>query len=227
MLMEAPDGAIEVREITPGVTVYVPGFWVHRSINIGREPLVMTWAYPADAGQDYGIIARSNGMAVRVVADGTGWRAVPNPEYRPRTSAEIRRDSRNARLTMFDEIAPYDMIPSDSLQVAFRVTAASRAAMTKPGAMVRKMTVPSGVQADFLVHRGHDRPIFHHAGLSRVGAASWLGDVAIRGIDLIPHDSPERYRAVVDFLKSDPLSLGALSRRTSSISLPLRTTSLT
>lgn len=37
-----------------------------------------------------------------------------------------------------------------------------------------------------------------------------LGDVAIRGIDLVPHDRPERYREVVAFLKSDPLSLGAL-----------------
>lgn len=37
-----------------------------------------------------------------------------------------------------------------------------------------------------------------------------LGDVAMRGIDLVPHDRPERYRDVVAFLKSDPLSRGAL-----------------
>lgn len=89
MLMEAPDGTVELREVTPGATVYVPGFWIHRTVNIGAEPLVMTWAYPADAGQDYGIIARSNGMAVRILADGTGWRAVPNPAYRPRSAADI------------------------------------------------------------------------------------------------------------------------------------------
>ena len=89
MLMEAPDGTIETREVTPGATVYVPGHWIHRTVNIGRGPLVMTWCYPADSGQDYGIIARSNGMAVRVMADGTGWRMVPNPDYRPRTAADI------------------------------------------------------------------------------------------------------------------------------------------
>jgi glucose-6-phosphate isomerase len=89
MLMEAPDGRVEIREITPGATVYVPGFWIHRSVNIGAGPLVMTWAYPADSGQDYGIIARSNGMAVRILAEGGGWRAVPNPGYRPRDAAEI------------------------------------------------------------------------------------------------------------------------------------------
>ena len=37
-----------------------------------------------------------------------------------------------------------------------------------------------------------------------------LGQVAMRGIDLVPHDLPERYREVVAFLKSDPLSRGAL-----------------
>lgn len=37
-----------------------------------------------------------------------------------------------------------------------------------------------------------------------------LGDVAMRGIDLVPHDRPKRYREVVSFLKSDPLSRGAL-----------------
>ncbi|WP_375573325.1 shikimate dehydrogenase [Ahrensia marina] len=37
-----------------------------------------------------------------------------------------------------------------------------------------------------------------------------LGDVAMRGVDFIPHDTPERYREMAAFLKSDPLSLGAL-----------------
>lgn len=37
-----------------------------------------------------------------------------------------------------------------------------------------------------------------------------LGDVAMYGVDFVPHDTPERYREMVAFLKSDPLSLGAL-----------------
>jgi shikimate 5-dehydrogenase len=37
-----------------------------------------------------------------------------------------------------------------------------------------------------------------------------LGDVEIRGIDCKIHDDPAVYRKVVDFLKKDPLSLGAL-----------------
>lgn len=37
-----------------------------------------------------------------------------------------------------------------------------------------------------------------------------LGEVVIKGIDLKIHDSAENYRAVVRFLKDDPLSVGAL-----------------
>lgn len=37
-----------------------------------------------------------------------------------------------------------------------------------------------------------------------------LGECELRGIDCKLHDDPKRYRAVVEFIKSDPLSLGAL-----------------
>ena len=37
-----------------------------------------------------------------------------------------------------------------------------------------------------------------------------LGDCELKGIDLDLHDTPERYRVVVDFIKRDPLSIGAL-----------------
>ena len=37
-----------------------------------------------------------------------------------------------------------------------------------------------------------------------------LGDCAIKGLDFVPHDQPAHYREAVAFIKSDPLSLGAL-----------------
>jgi glucose-6-phosphate isomerase, archaeal len=89
MLMESPEGETVTLEVTPGATIYVPPFWIHRSVNTGDEPLVMSFVYPADSGQDYGIIARSNGMRVRIVADGEGWQAVPNPGWRARTPEDI------------------------------------------------------------------------------------------------------------------------------------------
>ena len=89
MLLESPDGETKILEIAPRVMVYVPPMWIHRSVNTGNEPLVMSFCYPSDAGQDYDIIARSCGMATRIVADGSGWKAVANAAYRPRTSEEI------------------------------------------------------------------------------------------------------------------------------------------
>lgn len=89
MLMESPEGETSILEVGPRVMVYVPPLWIHRSVNTGSEPLVMSFCYPADAGQDYALIARSGGMATRILADGTGWKAVPNAQYRPRSAAEI------------------------------------------------------------------------------------------------------------------------------------------
>lgn len=92
MVMESPAGETRIVEIGPRVVCYVPPFWIHRSVNVGPDDLVMTFAYPADSGQDYDIIARSGGMAQRILrtADG-GWRAVPNASYRPRTADDVAR----------------------------------------------------------------------------------------------------------------------------------------
>ena len=37
-----------------------------------------------------------------------------------------------------------------------------------------------------------------------------LGDVQIKGIDFVPHDTPQNYREAVEFIKRDPLSVGTL-----------------
>ena len=89
MLMENPEGETRILEIAPRVLVYVPPMWIHRSVNTGAGPLVMSFCYPSDSGQDYDIIARSGGMATRIMANGTGWKAVANTAYRPRTTEEI------------------------------------------------------------------------------------------------------------------------------------------
>lgn len=92
MQLESPAGESRLIAIEPRTVCYVPPFWIHRSVNVGATDLVMTFAYPADAGQDYDIIARAGGMRQRVMADGRGgWTAVDNPGYRPRTAAEVAR----------------------------------------------------------------------------------------------------------------------------------------
>lgn len=81
MLMQALDGRIAALELLPGVVVYVPPYWIHRSVNVGPERLVTLFCYPADAGQNYDIIRAAGGMAELVVADGAGWKTAPNPHY--------------------------------------------------------------------------------------------------------------------------------------------------
>jgi glucose-6-phosphate isomerase, archaeal len=91
MLMESPEGEIRTAEIGSNSACYVPPFWIHRSVNIGDEDLVMLFVYPADSGQDYEVIARTNGMRKRVVDDGKGgWMLVDNPDYRPRSPVEAQ-----------------------------------------------------------------------------------------------------------------------------------------
>ena len=88
MLMELDDGTVHAEEMRPNTVVYVPPHWIHRSVNVGAGPLVTLFCYPADAGQDYGIIERSGGMRDLVIDDGAGgWRQAPNPRYRPRALA--------------------------------------------------------------------------------------------------------------------------------------------
>ena len=91
MLLESPEGTTRVLEVFPRQMIYVPPFWIHRSVNIGSAPLVLSFCYPSDSGQDYSIIERSGGMASRIVADGSVWKEVPNSSYRPRETSEIAR----------------------------------------------------------------------------------------------------------------------------------------
>jgi glucose-6-phosphate isomerase len=90
MLLESPHGETRALAMAPGVVCYVPPYWIHRSVNVGPETLVMSFCYPADAGQDYAVLERAHGMRHRVTTDDRGgWRLAENRAYRPRTPAEI------------------------------------------------------------------------------------------------------------------------------------------
>ena len=91
MLLESPAGEIRTIEIVPRTLCYVPPYWIHRSVNVGTEDLVMTFSYLADSGQDYTIIEDPAGMKARVVDDGAGgWRLAENASYRARSDERIR-----------------------------------------------------------------------------------------------------------------------------------------
>lgn len=82
MILDTLDGRSEVVEVGPGQAVYVPGHWVHRSVNVGTERFSTLFCYAADAGQDYAIIERAGGMRSLVVADGDGYAVKENPGHR-------------------------------------------------------------------------------------------------------------------------------------------------
>jgi glucose-6-phosphate isomerase, archaeal len=90
MLMESPEGEVRIVPVDAQTVCYVPPFWIHRSVNVGGDDLVMLFCYPADSGQDYKIIARSGGMRSRILTDGAGgWKEVANPTWQRRSAATI------------------------------------------------------------------------------------------------------------------------------------------
>lgn len=82
MVMDDLHGNSSAIEMTPGRGVHVPGGWVHRSVNVGDEVFATMFSYPADAGQNYNIIAKAGGMRTLIVRDGTGgWTTLLNPAH--------------------------------------------------------------------------------------------------------------------------------------------------
>ncbi len=82
MLMESPEGDWEAREFRPGVAVYIPPRYAHRSVNIsGSEPLVTFFAFRGDAGHDYGTI-ETRGFRKLIVDRGGEPVIIDNPLWK-------------------------------------------------------------------------------------------------------------------------------------------------
>jgi glucose-6-phosphate isomerase len=82
MLMENPEGDWEARELNPGLAVYVPARFAHRSINISLvEPLVTFFAFPGHAGHDYGTIETKGFRKLVVERDGSP-AIIDNPKWK-------------------------------------------------------------------------------------------------------------------------------------------------
>jgi glucose-6-phosphate isomerase len=89
LLMQTVAGDLEVAELRAGTIAYVARERIHRSVNVGDEPLITLFCYAADAGQDYDVIEGSGGMRQLVVAgDGGGWATVDNPRWRVPSHAD-------------------------------------------------------------------------------------------------------------------------------------------
>lgn len=81
MLMENPEGEVEVQPLSAGEAVYVPGRYAHRSINTHPdEPLITFFAFPGHAGHDYGTI-ETHGFRKLVVERNGEPEVIDNPRW--------------------------------------------------------------------------------------------------------------------------------------------------
>jgi len=82
MVMETPEGEWAVETLTPGNVLYVPPRWAHRSVNIRDDiALVSLFAYPGNAGHDYGTI-ETQGYRKLVVDRHGQMEIIDNPRWK-------------------------------------------------------------------------------------------------------------------------------------------------
>jgi len=82
MIFENPEGDVTFEEFKPGVAVYVPQRYAHRSVNTGDEPLVTFFAFRGDAGHDYGTIETKGYRKLVVAKAGGGYEFIDNPKWK-------------------------------------------------------------------------------------------------------------------------------------------------
>lgn len=83
MVMETPEGDWAIEELEPGSVLYVPPRWAHRSVNTGLDDSLVTFfAYPSNAGHDYGSIEKQGFRKLILNRDGEP-EIVDNPRWLP------------------------------------------------------------------------------------------------------------------------------------------------
>lgn len=82
MMMENPEGDILYKEMKKGQSVYVPGRYAHRSINLSTSDTLITfYVFRADAGHDYGLI-KERGFRKLVVEEDGRYNVIDNPRWK-------------------------------------------------------------------------------------------------------------------------------------------------
>jgi len=82
MMTENPEGDVLLHRLAPGIAVYIPGRYAHRSINTGNVPLVTYFSFRADAGHDYGTIETKGFRNLVIEGDDGEPTMVGNPKWR-------------------------------------------------------------------------------------------------------------------------------------------------
>lgn len=82
MLMESPEGDVDLKPLKPGVALYVPKRYAHRTVNVGSVPFVSFFVYRADAGHDYGTIETKGFRKLVVRGEDGEPTLIDNPKWR-------------------------------------------------------------------------------------------------------------------------------------------------
>jgi glucose-6-phosphate isomerase len=80
LLLQTPEGEVNVQVMTPGVAAYVPPYWGHRTMNVGSKNFVFLAVFPADAGYDYRTIADEGFASIVVEREGKP-AVIANPRH--------------------------------------------------------------------------------------------------------------------------------------------------
>ena len=82
MVMENPEGKTAVEPLSPGNVLYVSPGWAHRSVCTSRmEDLVLFFAYPGNAGHNYGTI-EVKGFRKIILDSPQGIKIIDNPKFK-------------------------------------------------------------------------------------------------------------------------------------------------
>jgi glucose-6-phosphate isomerase, archaeal len=82
MVMETSQGETAVEALCPAKVLYVAPSWAHRSVCTSRQDdLVLFFAYPGNAGHDYGTI-EAHGFRKLILDGPDGLQIVDNPRWR-------------------------------------------------------------------------------------------------------------------------------------------------
>ena len=80
LIMQDEEGNAIVAKFEPDSIVYVPPYYAHRTVNVGKEPLIFLAIYPSDAGHDYGTI-EEKGFSKLIVERNGAPVVIENPNY--------------------------------------------------------------------------------------------------------------------------------------------------
>ncbi len=80
LILQTPEGKIDVQPMMTGTAAYIPPYWGHRTVNVGKSNFAFFSVYPADAGYDYKTIAEKGFASIIIKRDGKP-QIAPNPRH--------------------------------------------------------------------------------------------------------------------------------------------------